>query len=42
MTAGSLRRLVIGTFGVLHPHVLANYELAYPVSTLEINVEHFL
>ncbi|KAL4982423.1 hypothetical protein BDW68DRAFT_170813 [Aspergillus falconensis] len=32
----------IGTFGILHPTVLENYGLKYPVSTLEINVEAFL
>ncbi|KAL6233434.1 hypothetical protein BDW75DRAFT_215313 [Aspergillus navahoensis] len=32
----------IGTFGILHPTVLENYGLKYPVSTLEINVETFL
>ncbi|KAL4997286.1 hypothetical protein BDV10DRAFT_169708 [Aspergillus recurvatus] len=33
---------IIGTFGILHPTVLENYGLKYPVSTLEINVETFL
>ena len=33
---------VIGTFGILHPSVLEKFELRYPVSTLEINVEVFL
>ena len=32
----------IGAFGILHPTVLENYELKYPVSTLEINIEAFL
>lgn len=32
----------IGAFGILHPTVLEKYELKYPVSTLEINVEPFL
>jgi phenylalanyl-tRNA synthetase beta chain len=32
----------IGVFGILHPTVLENFELRYPVSTLEINVEVFL
>ncbi|PKY04254.1 phenylalanyl-tRNA synthetase beta chain [Aspergillus campestris IBT 28561] len=32
----------IGAFGILHPSVLENYELKYPVSTLEINIETFL
>ncbi|KAI9369970.1 hypothetical protein BJX61DRAFT_120209 [Aspergillus egyptiacus] len=34
--------VTIGTFGILHPTVLENYELKYPVSTLEINIETFL
>lgn len=33
---------VIGAFGILHPTVLEKYELKYPVSTLEINIEPFL
>ncbi|KAJ5157280.1 Phenylalanine--tRNA ligase beta subunit [Penicillium canariense] len=33
---------VIGAFGILHPTVLGKYELKYPVSTLEINIEPFL
>ncbi|KAF7715168.1 Phenylalanine--tRNA ligase beta subunit [Penicillium ucsense] len=33
---------MIGSFGILHPTVLGKYELKYPVSTLEINIEPFL
>lgn len=33
---------VIGVFGILHPTVLEKFELRYPVSTLEMNVEIFL
>ena len=33
---------VIGVFGVLHPTVLENFELKFPVSVLEMNVEVFL
>ena len=33
---------VIGVFGILHPTVLKKFELNYPVSTLEMNVEIFL
>ncbi|QQK41197.1 Phenylalanyl-tRNA synthetase, beta subunit [Penicillium digitatum] len=33
---------VIGSFGILHPTVLEKYELKYPVSTLELNVEAFM
>ncbi|KAF2183100.1 phenylalanyl-tRNA synthetase beta chain [Zopfia rhizophila CBS 207.26] len=32
----------IGVFGILHPSVLHKFELQYPVSTLEINLEVFL
>ena len=34
--------IVVGTFGVLHPQVLANFDLGWPVSVLEINVEPFV
>ncbi len=34
--------LVIGSFGILHPSVLEKFELKYPVSTLEMNIEVFL
>ncbi|OJJ47646.1 hypothetical protein ASPZODRAFT_165768 [Penicilliopsis zonata CBS 506.65] len=33
---------VIGSFGILHPTVLEKYELKYPVSTVEFNLEVFL
>ena len=32
----------VGTFGILHPKVLQKFELPFPTSTLEINVEVFL
>ena len=32
----------IGVFGILHPSVLEKFELRYPVSTLEMNIEIFL
>ncbi|KAH7349431.1 phenylalanyl-tRNA synthetase [Plectosphaerella cucumerina] len=32
----------IGEFGILHPEVLNSFELKYPVSTLELNLEVFL
>jgi phenylalanyl-tRNA synthetase beta chain len=32
----------VGEFGILHPTVLEKFELKYPVSTLEVNVEVFL
>lgn len=34
--------VVIGSFGILHPTVLEKFELKYPVSALEFNVEVFL
>lgn len=36
------RESVVGVFGILHPSVLERFELRYPVSTLEVNVEVFL
>lgn len=33
---------VIGQFGILHPTVLENYDLKFPVSVLEMNIEPFL
>lgn len=32
----------IGSLGILHPSVLKAYELDYPASTLEFDVEPFL
>ena len=31
----------IGHFGILHPKVLANFDITFPVSALEIDVEPF-
>lgn len=36
------KQVRIGEFGILHPTVLDKFELRYPVSTLEINLEVFL
>jgi phenylalanyl-tRNA synthetase beta chain len=36
------RDIVIGSLGILHPTVLANFELVRPCSALEIDVEPFL
>uniref|UniRef100_A0A8C4WTR6 Phenylalanine--tRNA ligase beta subunit n=1 Tax=Eptatretus burgeri TaxID=7764 RepID=A0A8C4WTR6_EPTBU len=33
---------LVGTIGVLHPDVLAHFDLPFPCSTLEINIEPFL
>lgn len=32
----------IGTFGILHPTVLKYFQLPFPASTLEMDVEVFL
>jgi phenylalanyl-tRNA synthetase beta chain len=32
----------IGSFGILHPEVLNNFEINYPGSAVEINLEPFL
>jgi phenylalanyl-tRNA synthetase beta subunit len=32
----------VGYFGVVHPEVLAAFDIPYPVSALEINVEPFV
>jgi phenylalanyl-tRNA synthetase beta chain len=32
----------IGSFGILHPEVLANFSISYPGSAVEINLEPFL
>ena len=34
--------LQIGIFGILHPAVLKQFDLPYPTSTLELNLEVFL
>ncbi len=39
---GSKSAQKIGVFGILHPTVLEKFELKYPVSTLELNIEVFL
>ena len=37
--ATSGERVRIGTFGILHPEVLGNFDVGYPASCLEINLE---
>lgn len=39
---GDSKPLRIGTFGILHPNVLKHFELPFPASTLELNLEVFL
>jgi phenylalanyl-tRNA synthetase beta chain len=36
------KEYTVGVFGILHPAVLEKFELKYPVSTLEMNIEVFL
>ncbi|KAL9066456.1 MAG: hypothetical protein Q9157_007132 [Trypethelium eluteriae] len=36
------KRHFLGVFGILHPNVLKNFDLPYPVSTLELDLEVFL
>jgi len=31
--------LTIGVFGVVHPDVLSNYEVAYPCSIAELDID---
>ncbi|KAJ3046216.1 hypothetical protein HDV00_000028 [Rhizophlyctis rosea] len=33
---------VIGTFGIVHPSVLEKYEIGFPCTALEINIEPFI
>lgn len=33
---------IVGHFGVVHPEVLAAFDIPYPVSALELNVEPFV
>jgi phenylalanyl-tRNA synthetase beta chain len=37
-----LRGRIIGSFGIIHPEVLKNFELGNITSTLELNIEPFL
>ena len=32
----------MGAFGVVHPNVLDKFDIPYPVSALELNVEPFV
>ena len=32
----------MGVFGIVHPEVLGNFEVPYPVAALELNLEPFL
>jgi phenylalanyl-tRNA synthetase beta chain len=39
---GKLQHSIVGEFGILHPTVMKNFDLPYPVSALEFNLEPFL
>lgn len=39
---GGQEAKAIGKFGILHPTVLKQFELPFPASTLEMDVEVFL
>jgi len=41
-TGDKLENYVLGEFGILHPSVLKNFEISFPTSTLEINIEPLL
>jgi len=36
---GSTREQVVGTMGAVHPEVLENFDLIYPCSVLEMDIE---
>lgn len=33
--------LCVGKFGVIHPEVLGNFDIPFPVSAIELNIEPF-
>jgi phenylalanyl-tRNA synthetase beta chain len=41
-TGGLDNRVSIGTFGILHPEVLQNFDIQYPSSSVELNLEALL
>lgn len=38
---GAVKDAEIGTLGILHPSVLEKFEIGYPCSALEFNLEPF-
>jgi hypothetical protein len=36
---GNRKQVQIGWFGVLHPEVLGNFDIQYPVSCMELDLE---
>lgn len=39
---GSEEKIRLGTFGILHPNVLKNFDIQYPCSVVELDLEHLL
>ncbi len=37
-----LRGAKVGVFGIVHPEVLEAFDISYPVSALELDIEPFL
>lgn len=31
----------VGIFGIVHPEVISNFDVAFPTSALELNIEPF-
>lgn len=36
------KKIRVGTFGILHPHVLKNFDIKYPCSVVELNLEELI
>ncbi len=36
------KNCIVGTFGIVHPEVLGNFEIGYPCSALELDLEPFV
>jgi phenylalanyl-tRNA synthetase beta chain len=39
---GVAEKIRVGTFGILHPQVLKNFDIQYPSSVMELDLEHLL
>lgn len=35
-----IRGVKIGTFGIVHPNILKNFDIKFPVTLAEIDIEH--
>lgn len=42
LTKPGMERVSVGTFGILHPEVLGNFDIQYPTSSLELDLEVLL